>query len=163
VTLQKCSEQSDLQKLYTAIIEAFDFQGNQMASFYLSDQEWNRGTEITLEDMGDESDTLTMASVTLQEIITESKQHLILVYDFINMWIFLIELVAPIEQTPAQAFVSLSVGTAPKESERNNNDFVVEELNFDTSQDDSLWDEDENFDDIIDTDFDELDESYLEY
>ena len=45
------SEQNFLD-LHKAIKEAFGFIGQEMACFYVSDEEWGKGTEIPLADMG---------------------------------------------------------------------------------------------------------------
>ena len=45
------SEQSFLD-LHTAIKQAFGFTGSEMASFYVSDEEWGKGPEIPLADLG---------------------------------------------------------------------------------------------------------------
>ena len=43
---------STFEVFHRAILDAFGFQGEEMASFYVSDQEWNYGREIPLADMG---------------------------------------------------------------------------------------------------------------
>ena len=40
-----------LEDLHNAIVQAFSLEGQEMASFYLSDEEWNQGEEISLFDM----------------------------------------------------------------------------------------------------------------
>ena len=42
-----------LEDLHEAIVRSFDLDGREMASFYLSDDEWNQGEEITLFDLSD--------------------------------------------------------------------------------------------------------------
>ena len=50
-------EDDNFESLYNAIISSFRFQGDQMASFYISNDNWDKGHEISLMDMnyGDES------------------------------------------------------------------------------------------------------------
>ncbi len=43
-------------KLHEGINNAFDFNGDQVASFYLSNEDWDKGQEIGLMDMTGESD-----------------------------------------------------------------------------------------------------------
>ncbi len=42
-----------LEDLHNAITQSFGFDGMEMASFYLSDDEWNQGEEISLFDMSE--------------------------------------------------------------------------------------------------------------
>lgn len=110
--------------LYKISIESFGFKGDQMASFYMSNDEWDKGQEITLEDMsfGEESDTPIMDKALVREFIEAPDQKIILVYDFIKMWIFLLELVAYEKETPANPLLALAVGDAPKEDSRSGDD-----------------------------------------
>jgi len=44
---------STLEDFHNAVSQAFGFDGTEMASFYVSDEEWNQGEEIALFDMSD--------------------------------------------------------------------------------------------------------------
>ena len=46
-------ETDTLEDLHNSITQAFGFEGSEMASFYLSDDEWNQGEEISLFDMSE--------------------------------------------------------------------------------------------------------------
>lgn len=107
--------------LYAISISSFGFKGDQMASFYLSNDEWDKGQEITLEDMsfGEDSTTPIMSKTSVRDFIEAPDQKIILVYDFIKMWIFLLELVGYEKDTPEKPFVALTVGDAPKEDSRS--------------------------------------------
>jgi hypothetical protein len=84
---------ADLNK---AIIQSVDFDGKELASFFMCDSKWNRKKEITLEDMSDETEEenapLLMSKCKLAEYIDDPHQRIIYVYDFINMYEFYIEL-----------------------------------------------------------------------
>lgn len=111
--------------LYKISIEAFGFKGDQMASFYMSNDEWDKGQEITLEDMsfGDEGNTTPiMEKALVRDFIEAPDQKIILVYDFIKMWIFLFELVGYEKNTPEKPVIALSIGDAPKEDSRSGDD-----------------------------------------
>ena len=43
---------SSLEELHDALSQSFGFAGNEMASFYRSDGQWNQGEEMPLLDMG---------------------------------------------------------------------------------------------------------------
>ena len=40
-------------EFHETIKDAYDFNDNELGSFYLSDAEWNKGQEIVLEDLGE--------------------------------------------------------------------------------------------------------------
>ena len=44
---------------FKSIIEAFEFRGDQMASFYVSNENWDKGEEISLLDLSEEEDKPT--------------------------------------------------------------------------------------------------------
>lgn len=46
-------EDDTLEDLHNAIVNAFDFDGQEMASFYTCDDKWNQEDEIALFDTGD--------------------------------------------------------------------------------------------------------------
>lgn len=118
-------DSASFEDLYKISIGSFGFKGDQMASFYMSNDEWDKGQEITLEDMsfGDEENTTpVMAKAFVRDFIEAPDQKIILVYDFIKMWIFLLELVGYEKGTPEKPIVALAVGDAPKEDSRSGED-----------------------------------------
>ena len=117
--------------LHRAILDAFDFKGQEMASFYVSDDEWERGHEIPLMDMGmldDGTKAESMENVMIGDHVETAEQKFIYVYDFLNMWCFYVELVKTEEMedlptgkagVPEFAQVVFSHNDAPLESTRN--------------------------------------------
>ena len=90
---------NSLEEFHETIINSFGFINNEMASFYISDNEWNQGEEISLFNFGDESkETKLMSSVAINQVINNENNKLIYVYDFLNMWVFLIELIEVAEE-----------------------------------------------------------------
>jgi len=156
------ADSENLERLYQICIKSVGFNEKQMASFYLSDHHWNKGQEITLLDMGwqeidqsnaeNSNEILIMSQVKIADIIKKLNQRLILVHDFIRMWIFLIELVEITEDTPKEPVISLSLGEAPKENTKKNE--WDEALYFDTE---NIKDTN-SFNEFIEDDFEELDE-----
>ena len=85
---------STFEVLNNMIVQAFKFKGDQVASFYLSNDEWDKGQEIGLMDMtGESADFLPMRDTLIREKVEELNQKLLYVYDFLSMWCFFIELV----------------------------------------------------------------------
>lgn len=90
------SEQTFLD-LHKAIKDAFGFIGQEMASFYVSDEEWGKGPEIPLADLGfgqdGEQAPALMDQVLISDHIRSTDQRFIYAYDFLHMWMFMVELI----------------------------------------------------------------------
>jgi hypothetical protein len=132
-------DEATFETFYKAIINSFNFTGDQMASFYVSNEEWDKGHEISLMDMsyGDDSvDSLpsVMKDAKIKTFIEEPDQKFILVYDFLRMWIFLAELVGYDEKVPATPEVVLAIGIAPPEDSKDMNLNDEEDLDFDDEE-----------------------------
>src|SRR5690554_5965309 len=97
--------QASLEDFHNVITQAFGFRGQEMASFYLSDDEWNQGDEISLFGMGDE--TRVMASTTIDDVFSEENTKMLYVYDFLNMWTFMVELAEIAEPEPGKTYPNL--------------------------------------------------------
>ncbi len=106
-----------LEAFHNAITQSFGFLGNEMASFYTCDQEWNQDEEIALFDMSENgSDIRLMNESFLEDVLTLKNPKLIYVYDFMNMWTFFIELADMIENEPGVSYPNLlfSFGELPE-------------------------------------------------
>jgi len=82
----------NLETLHATITSAFGFNGQEMASFYRTDIEWNQGEEIPLFDMSENEDSISMNQFTINETFINKNDKLIYVYDFMSLWTFFIEL-----------------------------------------------------------------------
>ncbi|MBL7964171.1 MAG: hypothetical protein JNM31_10055 [Flavobacteriales bacterium] len=117
--IEIASEQTFLD-LHKAIKTAFGFKGEEMACFYVSDEEWGKGPEIPLADLGFAEDgdvPALMDQVYISDHIRSTKQRFIYAYDFLHMWMFLVELIHagdPVKDTAYPRTV-MSVGQAPDE------------------------------------------------
>ncbi|HRS53903.1 MAG TPA: hypothetical protein P5250_04285 [Bacteroidales bacterium] len=83
------------QDLHDILIENLNFNKNELASFYLSNNNWEKLKEITLIDMGETTETKTpiMKNAILRDYIDDPHQRIIWVYDFLKMETFYIELI----------------------------------------------------------------------
>lgn len=85
---------ANLEDLHNAITNSFGFTGDQMASFYRSDETWVQGEEHPLFDMGEGADRkIQMSEVLLDQVLQNENDKMIYVYDFFNMWSFYVELI----------------------------------------------------------------------
>jgi len=83
------------QDLHLAILKAYEFDNKHQATFYRSNDQWQRGREISLEKYDKEyrADPLMMANTTIGSVIRDTNQKFVYVYDFLKNWTFLIELI----------------------------------------------------------------------
>jgi hypothetical protein len=87
-----------LEDLHNAIFNSFGFDGMEVASFYTCDETWNQEDEISLLIQETYLEQKIMSDYKLSDILDDENTKIIYVYDFINMWTFLVELAAIEEQ-----------------------------------------------------------------
>jgi len=142
-------ETDTLEDLHNIITQSFGFDGNEMASFYLSDDEWNQGEEISLFDLSEGSPPSRLMSETpINSEIHEAQTKLIYVYDFFNMWTFFVELAEIAEETEGHDYPNLMFvhGQIPDQAPIKN--FAADEF-----RDIDEFDNDYDVDDLNDLDF----------
>ncbi|MBN4084875.1 hypothetical protein JYT89_00880 [Flavobacteriaceae bacterium AH-315-B10] len=101
-------ETDTLEDLHNIITQSFGFDGTEMASFYRSDDEWNQGEEISLFDMSEDINAVSLMNETiLEDVINEANTKLIYVYDFLNMWTFYVELAEIVEENQGTDYPNL--------------------------------------------------------
>jgi hypothetical protein len=81
--------------LHEAILKSFDFDTKHAATFYRSNDNWQRGREISLEvyDKNYRAAPLMMKETTIGTEIHDPNQKFIYVYDFNKNWTFQVELI----------------------------------------------------------------------
>lgn len=156
------SDTDNFESLYQSIISSFEFKGDQMASFYVSNDQWDKGHEINLMDMTYDDESLdspesVMKKAIIKDFIAEPDQKFILIYDFLKMWIFLVELIGYQKENPETPMILLKVGNAPKENSKEIMEdplYANENPQIDDSDDDELgfndFEDDYNDDDLTD-------------
>ncbi|MCP4053499.1 MAG: plasmid pRiA4b ORF-3 family protein [Mesoflavibacter sp.] len=144
-------ESDTMEDLHNVITQSFGFDGTEMASFYISDDEWNQGEEISLFDMSDGLNQVKlMNETTIADIVHEAQTKLIYVYDFLSMWTFFVELAEIVEEAQGTDYPNLMYvqGQVPTEAP---------EKVFEADNDDDFneFDDDYDIDDYESLDFDE--------
>jgi hypothetical protein len=144
-------ETDTLEDLHNSITQAFGFDGIEMASFYLSDDDWNQGEEISMFDTGESYDDVRlMAETPIKDVVYETKTKLIYVYDFFSMWTFFVELAEIVEEADGTDYPNLMFvhGQIPTEAPQKS---------FEAEDDDDYneFDDDLDLDDYENLDFDE--------
>ncbi|MBQ4367827.1 MAG: hypothetical protein II786_07075 [Muribaculaceae bacterium] len=151
-------------RLRNAILDAAGYAKDQMDSFYICDDDWNKEKEVTFMDMGTDSDEdiWLMDETHLDELIEDEGQKLKFVFDYMTERYFYMKLKEVVPgKTLHDPLCQRKEGKAPKE----NVDFetfspAVAKV-VDTTIDDldaEFYGEDE-FDEEEISDFGELDDS----
>ncbi|WP_308991237.1 hypothetical protein QLS71_001835 [Mariniflexile litorale] len=141
-------ETDTLEDLHNIITQSFGFDGTEMASFYLSNIQWDQGEEISLFDLSEDTSARLMNETAINDVVHDKQTRLIYVYDFLSMWTFYVELAEIVEETQGVDYPNLMFvhGQIPDEAP---------EKIFDT--DDDFDDFDEFEDDLDIEDYDGLD------
>ncbi|OBX24506.1 pRiA4b ORF-3-like protein [Gelidibacter algens] len=145
-------ETDTLEDLHNSITQAFGFDGIEMASFYLSDDDWNQGEEISMFDTGESYDDVRlMAETPIKDVVYEMQTKLIYVYDFFSMWTFFVELAEIVEEAEGTDYPNLMFvhGQIPTEAPQKS--FEAEDDDDDYNE----FDDDLDVDDYESLDFDE--------
>lgn len=82
-------------ELHEIILKAFEFDNKHQATFYRSNDNWQRGREISLEkyDKAYKAAPLLMKETSIGSEIKDPNQKFIYTYDFAKGWAFLVELI----------------------------------------------------------------------
>jgi hypothetical protein len=145
-----------LEDLHNAIFNSFGFDGMEVASFYTCDTTWNQEDEIPMFDAGDvPGEQKTMSDYQLSDLLDKQNTKIIYVYDFINMWTFLVELAVIEDQIPGNNYPEtiFSHGEMPDEAIEKNfeadmHDDIYGEFEDDLDEDDlDMFGGDDSFED----------------
>ncbi|MDD5184219.1 MAG: hypothetical protein PHS84_03050 [Paludibacter sp.] len=156
--------------LHNAILDSVNYEKNQMTTFFICSDNWEKGQEVTLVEMesSSEYDNLVMDSTVLEELLVDEGQKLLYVFDMMSDRVFFMELteIIPLKnqkaakcitssgEAPIQIIADEGVAVVPKtaldENFYGDEEFDMEELdeegfgemNFDDS---SLFSEDPKF------------------
>lgn len=82
-------------ELHEAILKAYEFDTKHDATFYRSNDNWQRGREISLQlyNKAYKAPPLLMKDTTIGSEIRDTNQKFVYLYDFAKNWTFLVELI----------------------------------------------------------------------
>src|SRR5688572_17328536 len=106
--------------LHDTILKSYEFDNKHKATFFRSNDHWQRGREISLEkyDRDYKAPPLLMAETTIGSEIRDPNQKFIYLYDFNKNWSFLVELInVTKEENPRMTYPSMvrTEGIAPSQ------------------------------------------------
>lgn len=102
--------------LRNPICDAVQYDRSEMCSFFLCDDSWEKEKEITLEDMGTDSDedTYLMDECILSDYLDDEGQKLMFVFDYMTDRAFFLQLKKIITgKSLKDPVCTLSMGKAP--------------------------------------------------
>lgn len=141
-----------MEDLHECILAAFDISNDQMASFYVSDEQWNKGDEIALMDMGTSENPVALMSETQMVEQLEERSRLLYVYDFLNLRIFYVEVLSLNDAESGAEYprVTLELGELPKVEDPFSLESLMEGVDLTESRDNVKVDNDPFADDDVD-------------
>ncbi|MDG5492372.1 plasmid pRiA4b ORF-3 family protein [Psychroserpens sp. SPM9] len=145
-------ETDSLEDLHNSITQSFGFDGLEMASFYISNDTWEQGEEISMFDVSEGPDKVrTMNETVLNDVVHEAQTKLIYVYDFLSMWTFFVELAEIVDEAEGTDYPNLMFvhGQIPDKAPEK----AFESESFDDNFNE--FDDDLDIDDYDNLDFDE--------
>jgi hypothetical protein len=104
--------------LHNAILDSVNYEKDQITSFFLCDDEWEKQQEITLIEMetSSEYDNLVMDATALEDYVTDEKQKLLYYFDLMADRAFFITMQELIpRQNSDKAVCTRSEGQPPKQ------------------------------------------------
>ncbi len=146
-------------ELNDAILESVGYTKDQLTSFFICENNWEKKTEVTLMDMetGYDEDSWVMGETRLSELLEEEKQRMLFVFDNMTERAFFMELREIITgKNLEKAVCTQSMGTPPaqtidfEEMEKNvkNNDLGIDEEFYGNDDYDPSELDAEGFDDL---------------
>ncbi len=117
--IYECDADATFLDLHKAILASVKYKDDQMTSFFLCNDRWEKEQEITLVEMGNsfEYDNMVMEDTHLSNMLTEPKQKLIYIFDPMFERYFFGELTEIKPGTMEGVKCTASVGKAPKQLE----------------------------------------------
>ena len=120
------NETAVLKDLHNSIIKSYGFEGEEMASFFKTNKNWEQDDEMSLIDLGLDKD---YSNDSLNTIFSSKNSRLLYVYDFLELWTFYIEVmeISEIDNNIKYPNLVFSQGEVPK----NNPIKIFDELKKD--------------------------------
>jgi hypothetical protein len=106
--------------LHIAILKSFEFDSKHQATFFRSNDIWQRGREISVEKYDKKYPVapLIMSETTIGSEIRDTNQKFVYIYDFTKNWTFLVELINVSKEENSKItypFITRSEGIGPQQ------------------------------------------------
>ena len=131
------ASEKTIEDLHFEIIDALKLDENEMASFYMTNDEFELLQEIPLFKIDEkENSMLAMNEITVGAVFPEVNSQLLYVYDFLKMWRFSITFIEESDNETTENSCIKSIGEMPKEAPEIQFEAKKEFDPFDTSFED---------------------------
>lgn len=127
------------ESLHLAVVEAFGMEAGEMSSFYESNDQWDKGREIPLVDMGTSEEPMdNMAELLFQDVDHGIGYRLLYVFDFLNLKIFYLEVLSVGEKESGVEYPRcvMRYGDDPVFEDDMDFEFVADKVGGDDDYDD---------------------------
>lgn len=100
--------------LHGAILKSFEFDSKHQATFFRSNDKWQRGREISMDkyDKEYQAEPLLMSETGIGTEIRDPNQKFVFVYDFTRNWTFLVELINVSKEENAKLDYPVTIRTS---------------------------------------------------
>ncbi len=135
-------------QLHKAIQQQLNYDVSQMASFVVTDFEWNQVREITLVDMAMDEDqpAITMENTVIEDHLQDSQQRFMYLYDFFSERCLFMEVTNMTEGTLDAPVCIRCEGEVPEQIMVDNSLDLQEDYSL--SDGSNLYDEMDEFDEF---------------
>ena len=132
-------KENNFLTIHDFLVENFHLDKLEMSSFFYSNDDWDKGEEITLMNMniGDDQTVKFMESITINEVLKGKKFKFLYVNDFLNMNIFYIEILKE-SDLESNENLKLLHKFGEYETKKSNDTFITEDENKLSEIDDIL-------------------------
>nr|WP_319399389.1 hypothetical protein [uncultured Carboxylicivirga sp.] len=156
-------DQLTFADLHNFIQELLKYDASQMASFFTTDKEWNKETEITLFDMAEIDSAMlrTMQDTVLTEYLHEVGQRMLYVFDFFSERAFFMEVIETADGNLEKPMCYKNEGEAPEQIQIGDltGNIRKEQINYHEDEFDGSLDS-LDFSSLDDIDLDNIDPDY---
>ncbi len=146
----------NFEDFHTIILSSIGFDNKHQASFFISDDYWRKGDEITLKPVDDEDNKKRkreelrpkkqMSKCKMASLIDDPHQKFVYVYDPNVSWTLLVELIKilPDDAKVNYPRISKSVDDAPAQYKKNDF-FAVEQVEEEFEEDEEEIEDDDAY------------------
>ncbi len=96
-----------LEELHDVIWQSFGLDGRELATFYTTDEDLHLLEDIPLIPMEEGPQARSMENTLIDDVLNRDNPKLIYIYDLLNMWQFLIELLEEGPEIPGRSYPHL--------------------------------------------------------
>jgi len=133
------NQDQTFEQLHTFIQKTLGYDAQQLASFFTSNDQWEKLHEITLMDMGGDGLIKTMHETKIEDFFSNKGQQILYVFDYFNERLFFGSVTRTIDAKPPIELPSVSrfEGKIPPQFSAANT-LENMEFDFEDAMDDSF-------------------------